>query len=101
MEKRREKICLFCLDVISYRNGDLANLETHLKITHEMKENLSMGLSVLFLSTEELDELQTRLEPRMLSVRDPRKCEVDEDDREETELKAIGTAEYHGTTGGE
>ena len=57
MEKRREKICLFCLDVISYRNGDLTNLETHLRITHEVKENACIALSVLFLSTEELDEL--------------------------------------------
>ena len=69
MQNNLEKQCLFCSDSIPYRYGDLRNIETHLKISHDIKDNKGFSLYIVFLSQEERAELQFRLEPRMKELR--------------------------------
>ena len=60
-----QKQCLFCQEMIIYRPGELHNLQTHLRITHEITHNGDFALYALFLIREEMEEMQRRLEPRV------------------------------------
>ena len=63
MQNTIEKQCLFCSEFIPYRIGVLRNLETHLRISHDISANKGFNLYILFLSQEERDE------PRMKELR--------------------------------
>ena len=69
MDLFRETRCLFCEESITYRFGELVNLETHLTITHEVTSNQTFALYILFLNNEEIKEMKRRLEPRMRDLR--------------------------------
>ena len=69
MDQFRETRCLFCEESITYRVGELVNLETHLTITHEVTSNQTFALYILFLNNEEIKEMKRRLEPRMRDLR--------------------------------
>ena len=69
MDLFRETRCLFCEESITYRVGELVNLETHLTITHEVTSNQTFALYILFLNNEEIKEMKRRLEPRMRDLR--------------------------------
>ena len=69
MDLFRETRCLFCEESITYRVGELVNLETHLTITHEVTNNQTFALYILFLNNEEIKEMKRRLEPRMRDLR--------------------------------
>ena len=85
----REKRCLFCQEMITHRPGELINLQTHLRITHEISHHEDFALHVLFLNIQEIEEMQRRLEPRLEEFRSEKDENVSDKRREEKELKDI------------
>ena len=53
MENHGKSQCLFCGKVVIYYR-DLVNLKTHLKIRHDITENLELAVSLLFLCKDTL-----------------------------------------------
>ena len=64
MENHGKSQCLFCGKVVIYYR-DLVNLKTHLKVRHDITENLELAVSLLFLTDLELEEFLVRLKSRI------------------------------------